>query len=866
MNKHQVRRLALGIWAVWAAFGSVAPAAAQPSAANNFGVGIVDAFDPLGDGQLVSISAQFTAASGERPAVVMITARIAPDWHVYAITQPPGGPQATKIRLQPSPDYRLIGPLRAFPEPKSHVSEIIAWKGIEILEHEGEVTWYAPIALAPGVDPAKLEISGSMDWQVCQTGGQCIPQDAKFVARLGEGVPIGPLAALSRPAEFAPLPEPTFVGSYQAAESEVKITGRLEPAVVRPGESARLIITATPSPGWHLYAYSPYDDKAGSKPTLITFETTSGLIPHWPTTEAAVKIDNSVPMFGPMRYHEGPVTWEMQLDVPANAPPGEYPIRGLMGYQACEYRSDGRGSCELARGLYFSGVVQVGDESGSTESPLTFAAAMSFNEVALLAGAWADAPDLLTSGPADSDLVSKRAEEMWTRQTVSSLDAYDLDRIELDENTASGSLAYFIGLAFIGGLILNLMPCVLPVISLKVMSFVQQAGKSRAHAFALNVWYAAGIVVVFLLLGLLAAMLGLSWGGQFGSTTFNVIIASIVFVMALSLLGVWEVPIPGFFGRGAAQDMAAKEGPLGAFAKGVITTILATPCTAPFMATAIAWAVAQPLATTLTVFGSLGIGMASPYLVVGVFPELLRFLPKPGPWMETFKQFTGFVLLATVVFILSFMEPAAVVPTTALLVGIGLACWLVGRTPPIDRRSALQSWALAGAVTLLFAAVSFGWLYRDVMRPRFADQAARAPESGPWQSFSLQKLKQLAVDEGRTVLVDFSADWCATCKVLEAAVLHTDPVEQAIAMSGAATMYADNTRYPPEIEKTIRALRSNGVPVIAIFPGDRPYEPIVFRGGYTQDSLIEALEKASGRPLRGEAGAAVAETAGVSPL
>jgi hypothetical protein len=122
-------------------------------------------------------------------------------------------------------------------------------------------------------------------------------------------VPIGPLDTYGKPADTSPLREPTFSGTYQAADSEVKLTGHLEPAAVRPGESARLVITATPSPGWHVYAYSPYDNKPGSKPTLITFQSTSGLVPLEPKTDAAVKTDNSVPTFGPMRYHEGPVTW-----------------------------------------------------------------------------------------------------------------------------------------------------------------------------------------------------------------------------------------------------------------------------------------------------------------------------------------------------------------------------------------------------------------------------------------------------------------------------------------------------------------------------------------------------------------------------
>lgn len=446
----------------------------------------------------------------------------------------------------------------------------------------------------------------------------------------------------------------------------------------------------------------------------------------------------------------------------------------------------------------------------------------------------------------DAHAVAMDAEHMRT-PSIRQADAYDLSLLQLE--ATSGSLAYYVGLAFLGGLILNLMPCVLPVIGLKVMSFVEQAGRSRTHALALNLWYSAGIVAVFLLLGVLAASVNLSWGGQFGSTPFNVSIAAIVFAMALSLLGVWEIPIPGFFGSGSMQTVASREGPLGAFLKGVLTTILATPCTAPAMASAVAWAVTQPIATSLTVFISLGLGMASPYVLVGVFPELLRFLPKPGRWMETFKQATGFILMATVVFILSFIEPAAIVPTVMLLLGIAVACWLIARTPlTAEFRERLQTWALSGAVVMAFVVASFGWLYRDVMKPRFEGQQL-THGGGQWQPFSLERLKKVAVDGRQTVLVDFSADWCFNCKVLEQTILHTEEVSRAIAKSGAVTMYADFTDYPPEIERTIRALRSNGVPVIAVFPGDAPYEPIVFRGGYTKQGLIDALVKATGQQL-----------------
>jgi thiol:disulfide interchange protein DsbD len=317
---------------------------------------------------------------------------------------------------------------------------------------------------------------------------------------------------------------------------------------------------------------------------------------------------------------------------------------------------------------------------------------------------------------------------------------------------------------------------------------------------------------------------------------------------------VWEVPIPGFFGSGSVHAAAAQEGPVGAFLKGVVTTVLATPCTAPFMAAAVAWAVTQPLATTLIVFASLGVGMASPYILIGVFPELLRFLPKPGAWMETFKQLSGFVLLATVVFILSFIEPTAVVPTVLFLLGVAVACWLVARTPlTAEFREKAYAWAGALSLILVFSGASFGWLYR----------IANAPVDAGWQPFSLQRLKQVAVDEGRTVLVDFSAEWCINCKFFEQTVLHTQPVEQAISRAGAVTMYADYTDYPEEIRNTIKALGANGVPVIAIFPGNSPYKPIVFGGGYTKQGLIAALERANGRGGQ-SGGQSVAEAATVS--
>ena len=257
------------------------------------------------------------------------------------------------------------------------------------------------------------------------------------------------------------------------------------------------------------------------------------------------------------------------------------------------------------------------------------------------------------------------------------------------------SLWMQLGFAFLGGIILNLMPCVLPVISLKILAFLEQAGESRGRVFALNVWYSLGLLSVFAVLAVLAATAGLAWGEQFTLPWFKVAMTGLVFAMALSFLGTWEIPIPGFVGVGGANRLQAQEGPSGAFFKGVFTTILATPCSGPFLGPVFGYLLRQPPHMAYWIFGAVGLGMAFPYLVLGAVPELLRFLPKPGRWMETVQQLMGFLLLATVVYLFTTLSAAYFIPTLALLVGLWFACWWI-RPHPAHRRARLASGGLAG--------------------------------------------------------------------------------------------------------------------------------------------------------------------------
>lgn len=289
-------------------------------------------------------------------------------------------------------------------------------------------------------------------------------------------------------------------------------------------------------------------------------------------------------------------------------------------------------------------------------------------------------------------------------QVINALKGVETEKAEF----ASYSLPVILGLAFVAGLILNVMPCVLPVIGLKIMSFVQQGGESRFRVFALNMWFSIGLMAVFWTLAAVAIGVGLGWGDQFSSATFSIVLIAVVFAFALSFLGVWEVPIPGFAGGNTASKLAEKEGYGGAFTKGILATVLATPCTGPFLGPALGWAVAQPTAITLLAFSAVGLGMASPYLLIGAFPKLISFLPRPGAWMDTFKQVMGFVLLGTGVWIFSFLNDGYFVPTYWLLLALAVACWLIGLVPlTAELPQKLRAWAAGTAIVAVVAVLAF---------------------------------------------------------------------------------------------------------------------------------------------------------------
>jgi thiol:disulfide interchange protein len=318
--------------------------------------------------------------------------------------------------------------------------------------------------------------------------------------------------------------------------------------------------------------------------------------------------------------------------------------------------------------------------------------------------------------------------------------------------------------AFLAGLILNVMPCVLPVIGLKLMSFIQQGGEERWRVFRLNIWYSVGMWVVFMAFAVVAAVLHIlgetfAWGEHLGDPRFSIPLLLLVFTLGLSMFGVWEIPIPGFAGGSKAKELTDKEGPPGAFFKGVLTTVLATPCSGPFIGAAVGIAVIAPLWLNFTMFTAMALGMAMPYLLIGAFPGLIKWLPKPGEWMETFKQFMGFILMGTGVWIIYFQESRFTIPILSLLIGVAAACWIVGRLPiTATAGQRLRGWSW-GAVFVGLGLI----LFMTLLPPPDDDAVATyrpsddSPEL-PWEPFDPERLREYR-GQGRTVMVDFTADW-----------------------------------------------------------------------------------------------------------
>ncbi len=406
------------------------------------------------------------------------------------------------------------------------------------------------------------------------------------------------------------------------------------------------------------------------------------------------------------------------------------------------------------------------------------------------------------------------------------------------------------GLAFLGGLLLNLMPCVFPVLFLKGLALVQSGSeerhKLRAHGFV----YTAGILVSFwvlvaVLLGLRAAGASLGWGFQFQSPVFLALMAGLLFFLGLSLAGQFEI---GLTLTSAGGLLAARQGYAGSFFTGVLAVIVATPCTAPFMGAAVGYALAQPAAITFAVFTALALGLAAPYVALTLQPAWTRLLPRPGAWMDLLKQAASlplfaFVIWLTLVLAQAYGSSALAVLLTGFLL-LAIAGWFLGRWPA-------RRWATVIAALVVIAVAGL-----DVFAPKLvgestatasqADAASSAPTTASaWQPWSADAVNRYLA-QGRPVFVDFTAGWCLSCQVNERVALRQTEVEQAFQNANVALLKADWTREDPAITQALNALGRDGVPVYALYtPGHSQPQllPQVLTPGIVMDALAQLPKK-----------------------
>ncbi len=394
------------------------------------------------------------------------------------------------------------------------------------------------------------------------------------------------------------------------------------------------------------------------------------------------------------------------------------------------------------------------------------------------------------------------------------------------------SFLAIIGGMFLGGLILNLMPCVFPVIGLKIMGFVQQAGADRRKVALHGVTFALGVLLSFgVLSGILfaarvaagGALIG--WGYQLQNPWIVLGLMLLMFVLALNLFGVFEI------GTGATSiggSLQSKQGIVGSLFSGVLATVVATPCSAPFLGTAIGAAIALPATQFFTAFAAMALGLALPYLVLSIFPNLVSFLPRPGAWMESFKQAMSFPLFATAGYLLwVYAGQIGLENLLASIIGltmVAIAAWIHGRWNLPHKSRACRSLAGISAIIVALAGV---WLAQP---PKSQDLT--------WEPWSESRVTELLAEQ-RPVYIDFTAQWCATCQVNKKRA-YTKEVIALMKQKRVATLKADKTNPNPAIEAALRKLGRTAIPVnVLIVPGK---EPVILPELLSSDDLLKLLK------------------------
>ena len=419
-----------------------------------------------------------------------------------------------------------------------------------------------------------------------------------------------------------------------------------------------------------------------------------------------------------------------------------------------------------------------------------------------------------------------------------------------DGGNADMSVLVLLLFAFLGGIILNLMPCVLPVLSLKLFSLIKQAGEGRGRLLTLGGATTAGILASFWILAAVVAAVkagggSAGWGMQFQSAGFIAFMTVILTAFAMSFFGVFEIWLP--WSATTKMDAAGrKQGIAGAFFTGALLVLLSTPCSAPFLGTAMGFAFTASTPVLFLFFTAAGLGLALPYMLVSAFPAVLKVFPKPGAWMVRLQKAMGVLLLATVVWLLWIVNEQAGLSGVGIFAAIAvasIACSvLLGKFAPpgvpIVREAAGLSLSIVVLVSLWFAALAPQ--YDIAATEKFNARMQEQKTEDGWFRYSPALIEDFAKAK-RTVFIDATADWCLTCKANEAAVLNRDDFRRAMDSLNVALVKADWTRETPEVNALLQSMGKSGVPAYAIYPEGDASKQIVLPELLTTAAIVEKM-------------------------
>ncbi len=617
------------------------------------------------------------------------------------------------------------------------------------------------------------------------------------------------MIAMKRKSPFALVPKLAlasalvllFAGPLAAQPDEVAKL-RLEPgSSLVPGSSAKILAKVEVADHWHVNSNTPtldflipselqLDLPAGSKDLALTYPAQKML--KFPYTEE------------PIAVYDGQFEIAATFELAPDLAPGKQNIKAVFAFQACDDKQ-----CLPPNEVEASLEITIGSDAAlptlepAAASPATAPPATAPTAAAPLASA--------SEAPAAAPLALATTLPLW--------------RILI--------------LALFGGLILNLMPCVLPVLSLKIFGLVKSAGQGRSHLVAGSLATTFGVLVSFWMLAGAAVLAGMAgaavgWGVQFQQPGFVAFLAVVVVLFSLNMWGLFEIPLP----QSLAQlgSSGPREGLAGHFVSGLFATLMATPCSAPFLGTAIGFALGQPAIIVFVVFTAVGLGLALPYLLLAAFPRAARLLPRPGNWMITFRNVMGFLLAAAAIWLFYVLagqisaERVAFIQLALLLLALCTFFLREAGEASVKKTLAVLGIVAASALTITLAAKA---------PPKPSQGVASKGSHLDWVAFDEQEATRLAA-EGRLVFVDFTADWCLTCKANERLVIDTQEIAAAFEKYQVVAMKGDWTSRDDSITTFLKRYGRSAVPFYVLFrPGADPH---AFGEVLTQGTLIEVLE------------------------